>query len=336
MAGVTRAVANGPGPARGQAASGAAADRSGSGYWLVGADGRVYPFNLSDHGSLSAAPPARPITGAAATPGGGGYWLVGRDGGVFSFGDAGFFGSTGDIRLNKPIVGMAATPSGQGYWLVASDGGVFSFGDGGFYGSTGAVVLNQPITGMSASPSGRGYRFVASDGGLFSFGDAAYAGSAAGRRLSDAIVGVAGSPTGNGYWLAGSSGAVSAYGDVRELHPAPPTQNGATPFPAPVVAIVAPPRLVDGRDAEAIAPALVETPPSSGPAAGPPPPSGPTDHAGRFEIALIGDTGYTPTEDKLLLKTRTAISSQQYAFVVHDGDVKSPTEPCTAERLAYV
>ncbi|HEY2333312.1 MAG TPA: hypothetical protein VGH94_15450 [Acidimicrobiales bacterium] len=30
-------------------------------------------------------------------------------------GDAGFFGSTGDIHLNQPIVGMAATPSGNGY-----------------------------------------------------------------------------------------------------------------------------------------------------------------------------------------------------------------------------
>ena len=36
----------------------------------------------------------------------GGYWLVASDGGVFSFGDAGFYGSTGNIVLNKPIVGM--------------------------------------------------------------------------------------------------------------------------------------------------------------------------------------------------------------------------------------
>ena len=59
------------------------------------------------------------------------------DGGVFTFGDANFYGSTGNIHLNKPIVGMAATPSGHGYWLVASDGGVFSFGDAAFHGSTG-------------------------------------------------------------------------------------------------------------------------------------------------------------------------------------------------------
>ena len=33
-----------------------------------------------------------------------GYWLVAADGGLFSFGDAPFFGSTGNIVLNKPIV----------------------------------------------------------------------------------------------------------------------------------------------------------------------------------------------------------------------------------------
>ena len=70
-----------------------------------------------------------PLVGMASTWSGHGYWLVASDGGVFSYGVAGFFGSTGSIRLNQPIVGMAATPDGGGYWLVASDGGIFNFGD---------------------------------------------------------------------------------------------------------------------------------------------------------------------------------------------------------------
>ena len=60
-----------------------------------------------------------------------GYWLAAADGGIFTFGDAGYFGSTGAIHLNKPIVGMAATIDAGGYWLVASDGGIFTFGDAG-------------------------------------------------------------------------------------------------------------------------------------------------------------------------------------------------------------
>ncbi|MBF6558541.1 MAG: hypothetical protein IVW52_20830 [Acidimicrobiales bacterium] len=43
------------------------------------------------------------------TPDGRGYWMVASDGGIFSFGDAGFFGSTGSSNLNRPIVGMTPT-----------------------------------------------------------------------------------------------------------------------------------------------------------------------------------------------------------------------------------
>jgi hypothetical protein len=80
------------------------------------------------------------VVGMAPTPSGKGYWLVASDGGIFAFGDAGFLGSTGGIRLNQPVVGMAATPSGAGYWLVASDGGVFGFGDADFWGSVPLVA----------------------------------------------------------------------------------------------------------------------------------------------------------------------------------------------------
>jgi len=76
----------------------------------------------------------------AATPSGAGYWIVGSDGGVFAYGDADFYGSMGDKKLNAPVVGITATPSGAGYWLIGQDGGVFAFGDAGFYGApTGKV-----------------------------------------------------------------------------------------------------------------------------------------------------------------------------------------------------
>jgi hypothetical protein len=109
--------------------------------------------------------------------------LVASDGGIFTFGDAGFFGSTGNVHLNKPIVGMAATPSGRGYWLVASDGGIFTFGDAGFFGSTGNVNLVQPIVGMAPSPLGTGYWLVASDGGIFTF-NVPFEGSAGGEGVT--------------------------------------------------------------------------------------------------------------------------------------------------------
>lgn len=68
----------------------------------------------------------RGVVGMTPTPDGKSYWLVQDDGRVFTFGDARFYGSTGDIHLAAPIVGMPATPDGDGYWLVAKDGGVFT------------------------------------------------------------------------------------------------------------------------------------------------------------------------------------------------------------------
>ena len=151
--------------------------------------------------------------------------MVATDGGVFSFGDARFFGSTGDIRLNKPIVGMAATPTGEGYWMVASDGGIFAFGDARFFGSTGALKLAQPITGIAATPSGQGYWLTASDGGVFSFGDATYRGAAPERPSTAprSVVALVASPSGTGYWQASASGELLAFGDAVDLgHPVLP------------------------------------------------------------------------------------------------------------------
>ena len=82
-----------------------------------------------------------------------GYILAGSDGGIFSYGqvpgNAGFFGSAGNLALNKPVVGIARTPNGNGYWLAAADGGVFAYGGAAFYGSAGNLALNKPVVGIA-------------------------------------------------------------------------------------------------------------------------------------------------------------------------------------------
>jgi hypothetical protein len=147
-----------------------------------------------------------------------GYRLVASDGGIFAFGDAPFYGSTGNIKLNKPVNGMAGTPTGAGYWMVASDGGIFAFGDAGFHGSTGAMNLRDPIVGLSTSPSGRGYRMVTAGGEVFSFGDAPrLAVESLSARPAQPIMGITSTPSGAGYWLVGRDGQVYAFGDAPSL-----------------------------------------------------------------------------------------------------------------------
>ena len=144
-----------------------------------------------------------------------GYWMSASDGGIFNYGNAGFFGSSGNLILNKPIVGMAPESNRGGYWLVASDGGIFAYGSSKFYGSTGNLTLNKPVVGMAATPSGSGYWLVASDGGIFSYGNAQFYGSTGNLHLNKPIVGMASTSDGGGYWLVASDGGIFAYGDAQ-------------------------------------------------------------------------------------------------------------------------
>jgi hypothetical protein len=144
-----------------------------------------------------------------------GYLMVASDGGVFAFGQAGFFGSAGNLSLPAPIVGSALTPTAQGYWMVGASGQIFSFGDAAYFGSAAQLALGHPMVGMAATPDGQGYWLVASDGGIFAYGDAGFYGSTGNLVLNRPIVGMAATPDGQGYWLVASDGGIFAYGDAR-------------------------------------------------------------------------------------------------------------------------
>ncbi len=116
-------------------------------YFVVEAENATGISSTSNE--VSATTPSTLTTSPSSLGSGLGYRLVASDGGIFAYGDATFYGSAGNVALNKPIVGMASTPDGKGYWLVASDGGIFAYGDATFYGSAGNVALNKPIVGMA-------------------------------------------------------------------------------------------------------------------------------------------------------------------------------------------
>ncbi len=168
-----------------------------------------------------------PVVTSPTTTSQHGYWLVGSDGGIFTFGNAQFYGSTGNLHLQRPVVSITPTANDGGYWLVASDGGIFSFGDAGFYGSIPGLgidpagsglphSLNAPIVGMVPTADGGGYFMVASDGGVFTFGDAKFEGScpAIGGCAGGAAVAVMPDATGNGYWVVTAGGDVQPFGDA--------------------------------------------------------------------------------------------------------------------------
>jgi hypothetical protein len=162
-----------------------------SDYWLFTDRGRAIP--CGDPGVYGGLPelgivPNGPVLDAIPTATGGGYYMVGSDGGIFAFGDAEFFGSMGNQRLNAPVQSLVPDPDGEGYWLVASDGGIFAFG-ADFHGSMGDKVLNKPVTGMV--PFGDGYLMVAEDGGIFDFSSFPFFGSLGDRTIPHPIVAVA-------------------------------------------------------------------------------------------------------------------------------------------------
>src|SRR5260370_23913302 len=78
----------------------------------------------ADPGFVVAAPVRS--AGSAA------YWLTASDAGIFNYGSAGFFGSTGALKLNTPLAAKAAPPSAQGYFLRATAESLFRFGHAPF------------------------------------------------------------------------------------------------------------------------------------------------------------------------------------------------------------
>jgi len=248
--------------------------------------------------AVAGAPALGPATGlhlnaslvsVAATRSGRGYWTVASDGGVFTFGDARFFGSTGNLRLAAPIVGVVPTPSGAGYWLVAMDGGVFSYGDAAFYGSATGLPHGAPILAMAATRSGKGYYLLSGDGGVFAFGDARFAGTMVTHdRVS---TGIAVPTNGRGYMVVRADGSVSGFGGAPSV---PSFDFGWSRHPT---------RGITARPGGGAWLALSYTPP-------PPPAPSATVHA-----ASAG----SPSGDAFLACTRAHESSGNYSINTGNG-----------------
>jgi len=191
----------------------------GSGYWMLGADGKVFNFGqAAGHGDpvapLAASGPARvDAVDVEPTPSGNGYWVVDARGTVYPFGDAKKLGGVDAGRLapGETVTSLSATPTGNGYWVFTTRGRAVTFGDAMFFGDVSRVNLNGPVLDSVPTPTGKGYFMVASDGGIFAFGDAGFAGSMGGKKLNAPVQSLVPDPDGKGYWLVASDGGVFAF-----------------------------------------------------------------------------------------------------------------------------
>jgi hypothetical protein len=185
-----------------------------SGYWMVAADGRVYPFG----DALHHGEPRLLLGNAAAvdlepTKSNNGYWILDDAGRVFAYGDARPFGNVNAARLaaGERATSLSRTVSGNGYWVFTNRGRVLTFGDAVSFGDVSGTPLNGPVLDSIVTPSGKGYYMVASDGGIFAFGDAKFHGSMGGQKLNAPVQSLVPDGDGEGYWLVASDGGIFAF-----------------------------------------------------------------------------------------------------------------------------
>ena len=202
-----------------------------SGYWMVGSDGKVFPFGAAADLGSPALPAGARATHIEPTPDGGGYYVLDDRGDVFPFGHAAALGNAG-LAGGETAVSLSTTPSGQGYWVFTSAGRVITKGDATNLGDMAGKHLNAPVVSSTVTPDGTGYWMVAGDGGVFSFG-APFWGSTGNLKLNKPVEGIVPTATDKGYWLVASDGGVFAFGDAGFKG-----SMGSTKLNKPVVGLV--------------------------------------------------------------------------------------------------
>jgi sugar lactone lactonase YvrE len=189
-----------------------------SGYWMLGNDGKIFPFgdarSLGDPSAVLTA--GTKAVRLEPTPTTGGYWVLNDEGSVYAYGDALPAGGlpAGSLGKGEKATSLSATPTGKGYWIFTTKGRVFPFGDARSFGDLEKLDLNGSVQSSVATPSGQGYYMVAKDGGVFAFGDAKFRGSMGAVKLNQPVESLVPTRDGLGYWLVASDGGIFAFGNA--------------------------------------------------------------------------------------------------------------------------
>jgi N-acetylmuramoyl-L-alanine amidase len=184
----------------------------GDGYWVLGADGTVYPFGgVASAGDAAGKGTAVDIT---VTGTGQGYWILMADGGIYPFGDAGYASSPRRAGLGGAAVRMAARPQADGYWVLMADSTIRAFGRAP---QLGAPANSGTVVDLWPTPSGKGYWALTDTGIVVPFGDAPDKGDVkrSGHKWSrKGPRHIVGTPSGNGYVIVNAEGSMLAFGDA--------------------------------------------------------------------------------------------------------------------------
>ncbi len=89
---------------------------TGKGYWMLAANGALFPFGDAHNYGTAAG---QQIVGMSATPDGKGYWEVARSGRVFNFGDAHSYGDVSNLGVND-VIAIAGTSPALNPGIVAA------------------------------------------------------------------------------------------------------------------------------------------------------------------------------------------------------------------------
>jgi hypothetical protein len=208
----TTAPSSGPGPTTSTVPQ-VTKPGDGKGYWMVGADGKVYAFGQAQRFGDAGITPGTQAVDLEPTPSGDGYWVVDDAGGVAALGDAVYRGAPDSFTLKagEKVTSLSSTPTGKGYWMFTDKGRVLTFGDATSFGDMAGKPLNAPVLDSIVTPTGRGYYMVAGDGGIFSFGDAKFYGSMGDKKLNKPVQSLVPDSDGVGYWLVASDGGIFAF-----------------------------------------------------------------------------------------------------------------------------
>ncbi|HEY3943058.1 MAG TPA: IPT/TIG domain-containing protein, partial [Acidimicrobiales bacterium] len=166
---------------------------SGSGYFMVAADGGVFAFGDAAFEGSCPGIGGCSGTAVAVTPdaSGKGYWLVTATGHVYAFGDAPYYGAPGPQTV--PVTSAVRTPDGRGYWILFANGAVAGYGDAANLGGpVGVVGGANAAAAILTTADGGGYWVVSAAGAVYAYGDAVNDGGMGGGHLNAPIIAATG------------------------------------------------------------------------------------------------------------------------------------------------